>query len=285
MRLALGAKTPLIGVFHGTVLRDRKEEWKMRLIYQSVVRCSDAFVYLCEFQAAYWRNRGLSPPNPLVIYNGIDTRRFNPQVVAAHRGAAREALGVGELDLVIGCNAMLRSEKNHVQLLQAVAALRQQGVPAVAALLGDGPQRAALETQAHVLGIAGHVRFLGRQSQVERFLAGFDIGALPSTSTETFSLGALEQMAIGLPMVMSDQGGAAEMLRDGVHGYVVPTGDLAALTAALGRLHDPVRRAEMGAAASINVLSNFDSVLMVDHYMRLMQKLVAPTTPSLKAAD
>ncbi len=263
---------PLVGVFHSTVLRSAKEQWQLQLIYRHLVRRTSAFVFLCEFQAAYWNARGLAPPHPLVIYNGIDTRRFHPGVMHEHRLRARHAMGVTCDDLVIGCNAMLRPEKNHRQLLQAVAALRQQGLPVVAALLGDGPERAALQAQAAQLGITDQVRFLGRQTRVEHFLAGFDVGVLPSVS-ETFSLAALEQMALGLPMVMSDQGGAREMLVDGEHGYIVPTGHLPALTGALARLQDPALRAHLGAAAAANVAARFDSVTMVDQYSQLFRQL------------
>ena len=271
----LSPAVPVVSVFHTTVLRDRKQQWQHRLIYNRLVRGTAAFVYLCQFQAAHWRGQGLAPGHPQVIYNGIDTQRFQPAARAARRAAARQALGVDDSAYVVGCNAMLRPEKNHRQLLQAVAALRQQGLPAVAALLGDGALRAELQAQAQALGIAAQVRFLGRQSQVEDHLAGFDVGALPSTSTETFSLAALEQMAMGIPMVMSRQGGAAEMLTDGEHGSIVPTGDLPALVAALARLHDPALRARQGAAAAAHVAQRFDKSVMVDQYLGLLQQVLA----------
>ena len=268
------AGRPLVGVFHTTVQRSRKEELKLRFLYRMFVNRTSAFVFLCHFQADYWRSRGLKPSFSQVIYNGIDLGRFHPGVVVEHRLAARVSMGVGPDDLVVGCNAMLRPEKNHRQLLHALAALRHQGRPFVAALLGDGPERDGLEALAVELGIAKHVRFLGRQSRVEIFLAAFDIGVLPSISTETFSLAALEQMALGIPMVMSDQGGAREMLKDGEHGFVVPTGDLQALISALDRMRDGPLRAKLGAAAADNVVQRFDSTIMVDQYVELLRRIV-----------
>ena len=274
-------RLPLVSVFHTTVLRDSKQRWQHRLIYDRLVRQTDAFVFLCQFQAAHWRERGLAPGRPQVIYNGIDTQRFRPGLVVERRAAARQALGVEGSDYVVGCNAMLRVEKNHRQLLEAVALLRQQGLPAVAALLGEGALRPALQAQAESLGIARQVRFLGRQSRVEDYLPGFDTGALPSWS-ETFSLAALEQMAMGIPMVMSRQGGAAEMLSDGEHGYLVPTGDLPALATSLARLHDPVLRARLGAAAAARVAQRFDRATMVDQYVALIRLVTGsgPRSPS-----
>jgi glycosyltransferase involved in cell wall biosynthesis len=142
-----------------------------------------------------------------------------------------------------------------------------------------------LEAQVRSLGIEPHVRFLGRQARVEDFMAGFDVGALPSVAVETFSLAALEQMAIGLPMVMSNQGGAAEMLTDGEHGFIVQTGDLSALTGALARLAAPELRLRQGRAAARNVVGRFGSSAMVKRYLALCHEVGAGRASTDAAAS
>jgi glycosyltransferase involved in cell wall biosynthesis len=82
-----------------------------------------------------------------VIYNGVDTNEFRDGRPAGEVARLRAALGFRESDYVIGMSAVLRPEKNHVQLVDAIARLRVQGVPARALIIGDGPMRAAVEAR------------------------------------------------------------------------------------------------------------------------------------------
>jgi glycosyltransferase involved in cell wall biosynthesis len=77
-------------------------------------------------------------------------------------------------------------------------------------------------------------------------------------------------MASGLPMVMTDIGGASEMIRDGANGYLVPPGDVDALAERLQRLADPAARVAFGRAARENVVSAFTFDRMVDDYAALL---------------
>jgi glycosyltransferase involved in cell wall biosynthesis len=95
---------------------------------------------------------------------------------------------------------------------------------------------------------------------------------------ETFSLAALEHMSMGVPAVLSDQGGAREMVSDGVHGFVFPTGDTQALVDALRRLHPLDARERMGARAAEQVAARFRHADMVDRYEALFESLAAAPT-------
>jgi len=86
--------------------------------------------------------------------------------------------------------------------------------------VGEGPQRPVIERYAQAHGASAWVSLVGHQNQVERYIAAFDVGVLCSVAHETFSLAALEQMSMGVPAVLSDQGGAREMVDDGVQGFV-----------------------------------------------------------------
>jgi glycosyltransferase involved in cell wall biosynthesis len=114
--------------------------------------------------------------------------------------------------------------------------------------VGDGECRGPLERQAGELGIAERVLFLGTRQDIPRLLAGMDAGVLFSAS-ESMSNTLLEYMAAGLPVVSSDVGEARYLVADGVNGYVVPAGDVAGLTAALGALVGPEARAGLGASS------------------------------------
>jgi len=108
---------------------------------------------------------------------------------------------------------------------------------------------------------------------VRPLLAAADVIALCST-TETFSLAALEAMAIGRPVVLSEVGGAAEMVRPAREGFLFPVGDTRALVDRLTALHGADLRRRAGAAARETVEARFSERAMVDRYETLLQRLV-----------
>jgi len=104
---------------------------------------------------------------------------------------------------------------------------------------GDGPEEPHLRDRAAALGLDGRARFVGAQPR-ERVLELFraaDASLLPS-AWENFPHTVVEALAAGTPVVATDVGGVAEVVRDEVNGLLVPAGDVAALTAALERVRD-----------------------------------------------
>lgn len=260
-----GANRPALAMtFHTTQLRTAKERFLNRF-YKLLVRRTELLVFVAEAQAMFWLAQGFQARRNLTIHNGIDTVRFSPLLVAGHRTATRARHGFGEDDFVIGLCGLLRPEKNHVQLVEAVARLRAAAIPAVALMVGDGPSRPEVEVRAQALGVSGQVCITGLQTDVRPELAAFDVVTLCST-TETFSLAALEAMALGIPAVLSDVGGAREMVDDGVNGHVFPPSDLDALVTALARLYHDGRGRMAGEAARRLVVERFTHAGMVDKY-------------------
>ena len=259
-------------VFHSTRLTGVKELLQ-HVFVTAIARDCDQLVFVSEFQSHHWLRRGLRGRRNAVIHNGIADERFAPSVRTQWRTATRATLGFRDDDYVLGCCAQLRPEKNHVQLIDAVIALRREGIAARALIVGGGPQRAVIERYAQTHGASAWVSLVGHQNQVERYIAAFDVGVLCSIAHETFSLAALEQMSMGVPAVLSDQGGASEMVSDGVHGFVVPTGVTPSLVDALRRLHPLDARARMGAQAAERVATRFRHADMVDRYEALFESL------------
>jgi glycosyltransferase involved in cell wall biosynthesis len=146
----------------------------------------------------------------------------------------------------------LRPEKAPGDLLQALARLRARGIPAKAVFIGDGPERPTLERKIADLGLAAHVRITGLQQDVRPFVSCCDVMTLVS-STETFSIAALESMALGKPLVMTDVGGASEQVVHGETGLLFESGDIDALTQHLATLTSAALRSQMGAAAKHRV--------------------------------
>ncbi|MBI1962447.1 MAG: glycosyltransferase, partial [Candidatus Rokubacteria bacterium] len=116
-------------------------------------------------------------------------------------------------------------------------------------LIGDGPERAALEARAAALGVAGRLHVTGATTDVTGCLAAADVVAAPSR-TEGMGRALVEAMALGLPVVGAAVGGIPAVIVDGECGRLVPPEDPAALARALVDLgRDEALRRKLGAAA------------------------------------
>lgn len=267
-----GVRAPLAVTFHTTLLAGAKQ-WLQMLYYRPFFWSADCLVFVCENQRRHWLRRLVSGQANRVIHNGVDPDHWRSPGMEA-RTRMRRVLGLADGDYVVGMCAVFRPEKNHLQLVQAIAQLRARGIPARALLIGDGPMRPAIEARARDLGVAADVVIAGFHQDVRPLLAASDVVALPSTSVETFSLAALEAMALGRPVVLSDIGGAAEMVRAEENGFLFPAHDTPALVSSLAALAEPAARERMGVAARTTVEARFSERAMVDRYEGLLQQLV-----------
>jgi glycosyltransferase involved in cell wall biosynthesis len=146
--------------------------------------------------------------------------------------------------------------KDPLTLVRALARLRDR--PFRALIVGEGPARAAVESEIGRLGLDAFVALTGDRDDVPELLATSDVFVLSSRS-EGGPISVLEAMAAGLPVVASDVGGVREQVDEGVSGLLVPAGDPAALAAALERvLGDPQLRRDLGAAGRGLVRERFD---------------------------
>jgi glycosyltransferase involved in cell wall biosynthesis len=273
--LARGARpgTRLATVFHSTLLYSYKERAQM-LLYRRLFRRCDLLLYVCENQRRYWRGRGLRAAVDAVVYNGIETDWYTDSRPEAERLAFRRSLGAGDDDYLIGLCSVLRPEKAHGDLLAAVARLRARGIPAKALLIGDGPQRALIEQTAARLAIAPYVRITGFQPDVRPFIASCDVMTLVSSHHETFSIAALESMALGKPLVMSDLGGAREQVIHGKQGFVFAPGDIEDLTSHLASLTSQPLRLQLGEAAARRARELFSVQSMTSRFTGCIEDLL-----------
>jgi glycosyltransferase involved in cell wall biosynthesis len=261
---------PLAITWHSTFVRSAKEQFQM-LYYRPLFWSAECLVFVCEAQRRHWQARMVRARRNEVIYNGVDTAHWNP-LSAEERRRLRGALGFSDDDYVIGLSAVLRPEKNHLQLVEAIAMLRRRGVRARALMIGDGPMRGEIEERARRLGVGADIVITGLQQDVRPFVAACDTAVLTSF-TEAFSLAAIEAMAMGKPVVHSEVGGAAEMIRPGREGFLYPIGDTGALVERLAVLGDAAMRGRMGAKARETVEAQFSEQAMVDRYESLLIEL------------
>ena len=270
MRLAR-RRVPLIVTFHSTRLLGLKEQLQMAA-YRPLFWGADCAVFVCESQRGYWRRRAVFSRRNEVIHNGVDTQAFSSARADVAGGRMRAALGFRDADYVIGLAAVLRPEKNPLQLVDAIALLRARGIPAKALMIGDGPMRAAVEARARERRVADDVLISGFQQDVRPHIAACDVMALCSF-TEAFSLAALEAMALGRPVVHAEVGGAAEMILPGRNGYLFPAGDTGALAGKLALLAQRAVSRSMGINARNVVLAHFSEKTMVDRYEQVLLEL------------
>jgi glycosyltransferase involved in cell wall biosynthesis len=184
---------------------------------------------------------GADPARAVVLRNGVDTAAFHP----VDRAAARVALGLTRPTLVSVGGLIER--KGHHRTIEALLALPDFCL----LIIGEGPERAALEAQISRLGLAERVRLLGPQphARLPQFYGAADAMVLAS-SREGWANVLLESMACGTPVVASNIPGNPEVVREPAAGLVVESNTPAGIAAGVRRLFaDPPARAATRAYA------------------------------------
>lgn len=152
------------------------------------------------------------------------------------RAEVRDEFGFNDDDVVVGCVAVLREPKGHLDLLDAIAPLCRENPKLHLLIIGDGePVMSRLKASSAQYGIERQVHLPGYRSDAARLMAGFDVFALPSHK-EAAGTVFLEAAEAGVPIVATRVGGIPEMLVEQVNALLVELGDQAALTAALRTL-------------------------------------------------
>jgi glycosyltransferase involved in cell wall biosynthesis len=209
-----------------------------------------------------------------LIYNGVDLDRFS---IPGGRASARAALGWDHSQFIMISVANLIPYKGHSDLLYA-ASIAAPKLPAGWQLVivgrNDGLE-SDLREQARRIGIGEHVHFLGVRHDVPTLLNGSDIGLL-SSHEEGFPNFVLEGMASGLPMIVTDVGGAAEAIENECSGIVVAPRDSMGMATAMVRLsRDPSLRLKFKAAAQLKVAKLFSLDQCLNDYECLYRALLA----------
>ena len=198
---------------------------------------ADAVIALTPSTAQLLRGDGIPAGRVHVIPPGYDPALFAAAADDPFPGLPRPR---------VAYLGRLAPQKDVGTLLQAFPRL-----PAGTTLLvvGDGPDRAALQRRAQRFGSRVHFTGFVPHVQVPVVLRHVDMLVLPSLY-EDLSSALIEAMAAGLPVVATQVGGTADLVHDGVNGLLVPPGDPAALAAAISRvLADPAAAAGLSAAA------------------------------------
>lgn len=254
----------VINTQHGRGCGDGwKDRWQFRIANraaQRIVGVSDDAARLCRQQDRRSASRMIR------IWNGIDLSRF------VCRGPARSLTAISV--------ARLSSLKDFPTLLRGLAAARRTAPELRLRIVGDGPERPALERLTQDLQLTGAVEFLGERSDVPQLLA--EAGFFVSTSrSEGISLTLLEAMAVGLPVLTTSVGGNPEIVVDGETGRLIeplnPDAAAAGLVAMCRAQSDWTR---MGEAGRRRVEEHFEIRRMVRMYEDLYAECRAEASPS-----
>lgn len=216
---------------------------------------------LLDTATRIWR---LKPSRVHYIPNGIDLTRFAPAAVPPSPSVLLPAVPSPP---VIGCVAALRPEKNLSRLIRA-AALVQPARPFTLVVLGDGPERAALEAQAAQAGLIVH--FLGACRDPAPLYRDFTIFALTS-DTEQMPLSVMEAMASGLPVVATDVGDIRRMIAPENLPFLTGRDDRALADAMARLLDDPGAARAIGHANRLCAEQHFGFATMAARWAQLLQ--------------
>src|SRR6266478_2044837 len=197
---------------------------------------------------------GVSRERTRIVHNGIDLPRLGPVALPPDLASNRaQAVMVANF---IGY-------KGHAQVLQAVATVVVRNPEFRLVLIGDGPERAALQRLCSDLGLKDHVVFAGRRPDAALLIQGFDFSILGS-SEESLPNAVMESMAAAVPVVSTRVGGVSELVDDRVHGLLVPFGEVQAMAEAIVWMLDhPDERRQMGDAGRRRIAADFSTKRMV----------------------
>ncbi|MDE2079328.1 MAG: glycosyltransferase [Patescibacteria group bacterium] len=203
----------------------------------------------------------------VMIHNGIETPQFLP------RSEARAKLGIAEnAPFIIGTIAELHRNKGIDILIDALP----QVAHALLVIVGDGEERAALETRVTRLQLEERVEFAGFVPDASSLLKAFDLFVLPSR-TEALGYVLLEAGAAGMPVVASTVGGIPEVIEDGLSGALFPAYDADALAETLNTLMaSPGTRAHYGERLAENTARYFNLRGMVKKTVEVYEEPVTP---------
>lgn len=268
---ALAAKlAPTRSTIHTKHGRDWPERPRKVLLNRLSTLCTDRVVTVSRDARDLAGRVEHVPARKLrVIHNGIDTDLFAPDGTGA---APATIAGIPAGATVIGTVARLAPEKDQGSLIDAFAQLHEHHPDCYLVIAGDGPARGALATRADSLPCRDNIVFLGTVNRVAPLLRRLSVFVLTSLS-EGVPLALLEAGASGIPAVVTDAGGNAEVVEEGVTGFVVPVGRPGLVADRIAQLlADDGLRSSMGRRARERIVSHFSLSGMTRSYEELYRE-------------
>ena len=247
---AWASGAPSVATLRGWTAQDAKVrffEWLDR----RTLRRHDAVIVVSNTLRDAAIRAGVAPARVFWVPNAIDPAQLP---AARQREDLCREIGADPGRPLLGAVGRLSPEKGHRVLIDAFCDVARRLPGARLAIVGDGPEEAALRRQVGTLGLAGHVTFMGLRADGQQLIAALDAMVLPSFS-EGMPNVLLEAFAYGTPVVATRVGGVPDMLSDGDSGWLVPAGDAPRLGAALVEALQDRSEAQRRAARARVVLA------------------------------
>ncbi|WP_071675450.1 glycosyltransferase family 4 protein [Nioella nitratireducens] len=247
---------PYSFTLHGPDIFFAPEHWRLdeKIARARFVACISDF---CRSQGMLWSDAA-HWAKLKIVHCGVEPSRY-----AAGARDGTKLLFVGRLASVKGVPV----------LLEALASARETMPEVSLTLVGDGPDRAALEAEVQTRGLRDAARFVGYQSQAEvaGLLASHDVLVLPSFA-EGVPVVLMEAMAARMPVIATQVGGVGELVRHGATGLLVSPGDAGHLCGAIVELMGNAERREaMGTAGRATVEAAFNAPTEAARLARLFR--------------
>lgn len=262
----------VVHTFHGSVFSGyfgKLGSLVYKTAEQWLARTTDAIIGISPSVANELASHELTPRHGIrIIPLGLELDVF-ASATRENGGALRERLGLTPDSKLIGCVGRLAPVKDLPTLLHAVHSLSDVHL----AIVGDGPERAELESLRDRLGLSSRVHFTGFLSQLETVYPAFDC-AVSSSRNEGTPVALIEAMAAGVPVVATAVGGTPDLLRGGELGKLVPSADPRALANALAEVLDTEPPADHVARTRAAVIETYGSARLVRDIERLYTELL-----------
>ena len=237
-------------------------ETRAEITFSFVSLFCDWVVGICDATCQNLRNAPLARRGRIIrVYNGVDKVDMAP-FDEHHEKRGLTLLFVGRLAEIKDLPTMIRA-----------VALALPKVPDLQLwIVGHGAMRESLEALVHQLGIANHVTFWGERLDVAHFFHAADVYTMSSVS-EGLPMSLLQAMSAGLPALVTDVGGMAEVVRNAHCGLYTPVGDPAAMAEAIRQLdNDQTRRKVFADNATTAYNDHFTLEEMNSAYLDLYRK-------------
>lgn len=260
-------RIPVVSTLHNVPEDYDRQKPHRRLLQRATLPLATRLVAVSEsIRAAYIADWRVAPGCIDAIRNAVPLQPY----LALPAGVP----GGGDGPVIVNIAKLFPQKAQHILIDAARIVLAQ--VPAARfRIVGQGPLEAQLRAQAAALGIADKVELLGVRRDIPQILAASDIFTL-SSAWEGLPVTAVEAMAAARACVLTDVGGARDLIDDGRQGLIVPPGDAPALAAALvALLRDAPRREAMGLAAREKVRAEFSLERYAGDHARLYEAMAA----------
>jgi glycosyltransferase involved in cell wall biosynthesis len=262
-------RLPLVSTVHGwTSTAGLNRMFFYERLDSLALTGADRVVLVSEGMLSHPRLNRLSSDTTCVVENGIpelaapNDKELDPGIAAFTRRG-----------MTLGAIGRLSPEKGLGYLLEAVAALVEEGLDLRLVIMGEGAERSRLQAAARELGIVDRVLMPGYQPDAKRYLPLFGIFVMPSL-TEGLPMVLLEAMQAGVPIAASRVGGIPGVLQDGRCGALVDPGSCAALVEGVrGIIGDPAEAAKRAASARLRVAEQYSSRAMAQKYLSIYGSL------------